>query len=382
MSVSASLADLGSIASSRATQPPALRSSRTVSGQDDAFGQMLRDAAKEKPEAPARDANRLAARPRAEEARAEDRPAREKPEAPAAAVEHRSENARQGSGPRDPDEVRSNDGPTDRDRSACGPAADSQGSAEDAAGVDKMPRDAKPAQPVAETTETPAEQPVTTVDQTTVDQTTVDQTTTAEAIQLVAAGPSTETAKPSADPAAPVEATSPQEPGTAAPGQATTAQVPQTVLPAAPAVLPAGQASTPARRQRPRSRKRRPSRRQPQSRPPSPARRSCRRRASQSRSPEPRTGRSCRKRRPTPSPRPASSSRRSSLARMETRWAMRGMPARPSRRPPRHRARQPRRRASRQRPSWTPCAPPWPITSRSRTPLQRPALSRPPPRLP
>jgi flagellar hook-length control protein FliK len=111
MSVSAALTDLGSVASARTAQPSSVRPGRSGAEKDDAFGQMVREAARERSDPPGRNDEWLASRPRHERLPTDDHhPRPEKSDLPAAALEHRSENARRGGGPRDKTETRpSND---------------------------------------------------------------------------------------------------------------------------------------------------------------------------------------------------------------------------------------------------------------------------------
>ena len=100
MSISAAINDLGALASARSQPSPRAQAARSGDERDDAFGQMLRDSAKEPPAAPGRDADWLADRARSDQARAEERPQRDKPELPDAPTENRSDNARRSLGPR------------------------------------------------------------------------------------------------------------------------------------------------------------------------------------------------------------------------------------------------------------------------------------------
>ncbi len=105
MSVSASLTDLGSVALTRTAPPSKARPAPQGAENDDAFGQMVREAAHERSAARSRDDDRRASRAPKETTQADDRQRPEKPDLPAAALDHRSANARRGDGPRDASEA-------------------------------------------------------------------------------------------------------------------------------------------------------------------------------------------------------------------------------------------------------------------------------------
>ncbi len=116
MSVSASLTDLGSVALTRTAPPSKARPAPQGAENDDAFGQMVREVAHEQSAARSRDDDRRATRAPRETTPADDRQRPEKPDLPAAALDHRSANARRGDGPRDASEPREAREPRPADR--------------------------------------------------------------------------------------------------------------------------------------------------------------------------------------------------------------------------------------------------------------------------